>query len=160
MNAIPPAALQAAQDESNTELLETQVHSADRTVERILAAAAPHFDRQTTTSDLWQHVRNVLAWVDEANARTEHEVAMRLLKLVEEAGEVASAYIGMTGQNPRKGITHTHHDVAGELCDVVVTALVALATITGDIGAARIALAQHLAQRGPRLAVLTEGASA
>lgn len=114
--------------------------------------AIPHFAEHASTADLWQHVTAALDWVDFANARTDHETAMRLLKLVEEAGEVSSAYIGMTGQNPRKGVTHTRQDVASELCDVVVTALVALATVTGTADTAQAALARHLAQRGPRLA--------
>lgn len=55
---------------------------------------------------------------------------MRLLKVTEEAGEAAQAYIGFTGQNPRKGITHDRGDVADELCDVIVTAMVALHSFT------------------------------
>ncbi|MGI5288062.1 MazG-like family protein [Nonomuraea polychroma] len=108
----------------------------------------------TTTADLWQHVAAALDWLDAANGRTDHQTAMQLLKIVEEAGEVAAAYIGMTGQNPRKGVTHTREDVAGELCDVVITALVALATITGNAETAQAALDRHLAKRGPRLAAL------
>lgn len=38
----------------------------------------------------------------------------------------------MQGQNPRKGVTHTTTDVADELCDVIVTAAVALASLTDD----------------------------
>jgi NTP pyrophosphatase (non-canonical NTP hydrolase) len=106
----------------------------------------------TTTDTLFDHVGRALAWVDAANGRGEHETAMRLLKLVEEAGEVAAAYIGMTGQNPRKGVTHSRSDVADELCDVAVTALVALATITGTADAARAALDAHLARQAPRFA--------
>jgi NTP pyrophosphatase (non-canonical NTP hydrolase) len=108
----------------------------------------------TTTTDLWQHIGNALAWVDTANGRSDHEIAMRLLKLVEETGEAAAAYIGRAGQNPRKGTTHTTEDVADELCDVVITALVALATITGDARTAKAAIHKHLARRGPRLAAL------
>jgi hypothetical protein len=36
------------------------------------------------------------------------------------------------GQNPRKGLTHSRADVADELCDVIVTAAVALASIVDD----------------------------
>lgn len=50
----------------------------------------------------------------------------RLLKLQEEAGEVAQAVIGFTGANARKGYTHTEEDVAKELADVAITAMVAL----------------------------------
>ncbi|MEU7302640.1 hypothetical protein [Streptomyces sp. NPDC007206] len=62
--------------------------------------------------------------------RTDHETAMRLLKVTEEAGEAAAAYIGMTGQNPRKGVTHTCADVADELCDAIIAAAVALHSFT------------------------------
>lgn len=50
----------------------------------------------------------------------------RLLKVQEEGGEVAEAVIGFTGANKRKGYTHTEEDVAKELADVVVTAMVAM----------------------------------
>jgi hypothetical protein len=36
--------------------------------------------------------------------------------------------------NPRKGFTHTQTDVADELCDVIVTAAVALASIVDNPG--------------------------
>lgn len=54
----------------------------------------------------------------------------RCLKLQEEAGEAAAAYIGMIGQNPRKGFTHTEEDYVNELADVAVTALCAIQHIT------------------------------
>jgi NTP pyrophosphatase (non-canonical NTP hydrolase) len=57
---------------------------------------------------------------------------MRMLKLQEEVGEAAQAVIGATGHNPRKGVTHSWDDVGAELCDVVITALVALRTLTPD----------------------------
>ncbi|GAA5007919.1 hypothetical protein GCM10025734_49450 [Kitasatospora paranensis] len=57
---------------------------------------------------------------------------MRILKLSEEVGEVAAAVIGATGQNPRKGVTHSWDDVRSELCDVMITAMVALRTLTPD----------------------------
>lgn len=79
---------------------------------------------------LWPVVARITAALDAANARDEHEIAMRLLKVSEEAGEVAAAYIGATGQNPRKGTTHTHNDVAQELADVIISAAVALHSIT------------------------------
>lgn len=51
---------------------------------------------------------------------------LRLMKLSEEVGEVMEAYIGFDGANKRKGVTHTGEDVAKELCDVVITAMVCL----------------------------------
>jgi len=53
-------------------------------------------------------------------------VEVRLMKLSEEVGEVMQAYIGVMGANKRKGRSHTGHDVAKELADVVITAMVAL----------------------------------
>lgn len=50
----------------------------------------------------------------------------RLMKIGEEFGEVVSAYIGEQGLNKRKGNSHTPEDVANELCDVIITAFVAL----------------------------------
>ena len=116
-----------------------------------------------TTNDspaLWSHLAMALAWLDAANPRTDHEVAMRVLKVSEEIGEAAAAYIGMTGQNPRKGITHTREDLAGELCDVVMSALVALATLTGDADTAQTAMDEHLTRRTPRLHALIHAATA
>jgi hypothetical protein len=51
---------------------------------------------------------------------------IRLIKLQEETGEVAAALIGFTGANARKGFTHDEEDVAKEIADVVITAMVAL----------------------------------
>jgi NTP pyrophosphatase (non-canonical NTP hydrolase) len=51
----------------------------------------------------------------------------QLLKVQEEVGEVAAAYIGLYGLNPRKGETHEIVDVAMELADVVMAALVGIA---------------------------------
>lgn len=51
---------------------------------------------------------------------------VRLMKLSEEVGEVMQAYIGVVGANKRKGHYAGPDDVAGELCDVVITAMVAL----------------------------------
>ncbi|RBQ17788.1 hypothetical protein DP939_23290 [Spongiactinospora rosea] len=111
------------------------------------------------TPDLWAHIATVLTWLDAANPRTDHELSMRLMKIGEETGEAVAAYIGITGQNPRKGITHTTDDLAGELCDVVITALVALASITGTAATAEAAMRTHLERRAPRLAALTATAA-
>ncbi|WP_089117070.1 MazG-like family protein [Streptomyces sp. SS07] len=88
-----------------------------------------------TTPDHWSTIRTLVAWLDEQNGRSQQEMSLRLLKLTEEAGEVAQAWIGATGQNPRKGVTHSEADVADELCDVIVTASVALASLVDDPGA-------------------------
>jgi hypothetical protein len=86
---------------------------------------------------------------DEAGRLTEYlgevPVEAQLLKLSEEVGEVAEAYIGMRGLNPRKGVSHTEADLLGELADVIITAAVAITRVTGSPDAARAAFEAHLA---------------
>lgn len=67
--------------------------------------------------------------LDEANGLGGQEVATRMLKVGEEFGEAISAWIGTTAQNPRTGATHTSADVADELADVVMAALVAITSL-------------------------------
>ncbi|WP_330449683.1 MazG-like family protein [Streptomyces anulatus] len=100
-----------------------------------------------TTPDHWSTIRDLVAWLDEQNGRSQQEITLRILKLGEETGEVAQAWIGVTGQNPRKGITHSVEDVADELCDVIVTASVALASLVDDPGAHLDAKVARIAAR-------------
>lgn len=69
----------------------------------------------------------------------------RLLKLTEEVGEVAEAFIGMNGLNRRKGIHRTRDDLLAELSDVIITAAVAMTGITGDANEASTHLERRLA---------------
>lgn len=77
-------------------------------------------------------------WIDDApaNAARNPEALTwsRLAKVAEECGEVIAAYIGFTGQNPRKGVTHTGQDVESELLDVALTALLAYEHVTNHRG--------------------------
>jgi selenocysteine lyase/cysteine desulfurase len=49
---------------------------------------------------VWDHIARTLAWLDAANGRGPHEIAVRVMKIAEETGEAVAAYIGMTGQPP------------------------------------------------------------
>jgi NTP pyrophosphatase (non-canonical NTP hydrolase) len=81
--------------------------------------------------DVWDTIGRLVAWLDAENsAPPEMARLLRVLKISEEAGEVAEAVIGVTGSNPRKGNSHTWEDVRKELCDVILTSMVALQTIT------------------------------
>ncbi|GAA2393165.1 MazG-like family protein [Streptomyces coeruleofuscus] len=101
-----------------------------------------HTPQAPPPPDLWATVDTLWEWLDSHRPIEGREgVLLRVLKLSEEVGEVAEAVIGATGQNPRKGVTHTWDDVQAELCDVVITALVALRTLTPE---AREVLARHL----------------
>lgn len=90
--------------------------------------------------DLFADIADITAWLDDSNPANPHEDSMRVLKLVEEAGEAAAAYIGMVGQNPRKGITHTREQFLAELADVALAALCAIQHFTRDTETTRRAL--------------------
>ena len=90
-------------------------------------------DQKDQHTGLWSGIEDLWAWVDTNRPLDGREgLLLRILKLSEEVGEVSEAVIGVTGQNPRKGVTHTWDDVQAELCDVVITALIALRTLTPD----------------------------
>ncbi|MEZ0090608.1 MazG-like family protein [Streptacidiphilus sp. EB129] len=81
----------------------------------------------------WDTVGRLAGRLDQASELpSETRILLQILKITEEAGEVAEAVIGATGQNPRKGYSHTWDDVQNELCDVIVTAMVALTRLTPD----------------------------
>lgn len=71
-------------------------------------------------------VRAIVAWLDDHNGRNDMEISSRILKIGEEFGEAANAWIGALGQNPRKKYYATDDDVVNELADVAITALVAI----------------------------------
>ncbi|MEB3959674.1 MazG-like family protein [Streptomyces kunmingensis] len=97
---------------------------------------------------MWATIDRLRAWLDENNQRPPQEaLLLRMLKLSEEVGEAAQAVIGAIGQNPRKGVSHTWQDVESELCDVAVTALVALSTLSSD---ARGTFSAHVAKVSQR----------
>ncbi len=84
-------------------------------------------------NDAWDAVEKIASELDAASTLpADMERLLRIMKLTEEAGEVTQAVIGTLGQNPCKGITHTWDDVQTELCDVMLTAMVALTTLTPD----------------------------
>lgn len=82
-------------------------------------------DDITVITEKLNEARQPWAW--------ETELAFRILKISEEAGEAAQAYIGYTGQNPRKGKTHTLEQVIDELFDVALTALVAAKSLDANL---------------------------
>lgn len=92
---------------------------------------------------MWDQVGQLYAYHGDVPAE------VRLLKLTEEVGEVADAFIGMHGLNRRKGICRARDDLLAELADVIITAAVAMSGVTGDVEEVR----RHLERR---LAVVTE----
>jgi NTP pyrophosphatase (non-canonical NTP hydrolase) len=91
----------------------------------------------------WQTIDRLATWLDQGSTLPEEtKTILQILKITEEAGEVAEALIGVTGQNPRKGFSHSWQDVENELCDVVITAMVALTRVNPE---ARAVFQRHLA---------------
>jgi len=56
----------------------------------------------------------------------------RISKVAEELGEAIDAFIGVTGQNPRKGKYGSEQDLYDELADVALTALYGLQHFVKD----------------------------
>ena len=96
----------------------------------------------------WDTIDKLVTWLDDESP-TSPEVArlLRVLKITEEAGEVAEAVHGVTGGNPRKGASHTWEDVQKELCDVILTSMVALKTLTPDAEKVFTERLNHVADR-------------
>lgn len=82
----------------------------------------------------WDQVAELRNWLDDAveEGAPADVLLLRVLKIGEEFGEVSEAVHGALGANPRKGHSHTWTDVENELVDVIVTAMVALHTVTPE----------------------------
>lgn len=80
-------------------------------------------------------VAELAGFLNRHNGREVGEMSMQMLKLAEEYGEAVSAWIGYTGQNPRKGVTHSLDDVLDELADVAIAAMVGIQRLGADSAA-------------------------
>jgi len=82
----------------------------------------------------WQHIAAITRWLDDHPAYYGDALQWRVGKIAEELGEAHQALGAMAGQNPRKLTPETRGRNAGhlaaELSDVIVTASVALLTLT------------------------------
>lgn len=88
---------------------------------------------------MWDQVRKLHAYHGDV------PMEVRLLKLTEEVGEVAGAFLGVHGLNKRKGVCRTPDDLLDELSDVIITAAVAMSGVTADPGRARDHFERRLA---------------
>jgi NTP pyrophosphatase (non-canonical NTP hydrolase) len=82
-------------------------------------------------------LRRLSAWIDgsyDPGMVKELVLRRRVGKLMEEVGEVGTALGGVTGENPRKGVTHTESQLMDELLDVAITALGAWEHMDGNQG--------------------------
>jgi NTP pyrophosphatase (non-canonical NTP hydrolase) len=99
------------------------------------------------TSDVWRQIGQLASHHDEAGTHG------HILKLAEETGEVASAFIDLNGWNKRKGVCSTVDDLLDELGDIIITAAVAMTGITGDPSAAERCFQRRLAIVAERAAL-------
>ncbi|MFG3345052.1 MazG-like family protein [Streptomyces sp. NPDC048018] len=103
------------------------------------------------TDPIWPTVDRLQEWLtDRQSLPPGQEILLRVLKLSEEVGETAQAVIGATGHNPRKGHSHSWQDVEAELCDVIITAMVALRTLTPDAAEVFTGHLRRVAERSLR----------
>lgn len=93
------------------------------------------------TWDMFADIAAITRWLDANTPDSPQEDATRVMKAgeeIEEAyralavidvafGRAVTAYIGFTGENPRKGVTHTLDELATELADIAITAMCAIA---------------------------------
>jgi ATP-dependent Clp protease ATP-binding subunit ClpA len=87
-----------------------------------------HVEPPPPFSALQDGVDKIVAW----NDRHKIPIEIRMMKITEENGEVTDAYLGLTGANPRKGVTNGVDKVWQELADVALSALVCIASTGGD----------------------------
>ncbi|WP_063788568.1 NUDIX domain-containing protein [Streptomyces chattanoogensis] len=85
--------------------------------------------------DSWNTVCALADYYDSVSPfPQEQNWVLQVLKIAEETGEAAQAVVGLTGTNPRKGLSHTWDDVHDEVADVIITGMVALARMRPDPG--------------------------
>lgn len=96
------------------------------------AAPGPEADsgeNSAVDAFIWEWVSADFRTLDGKSGAETGEITLRLLKIGEEFGEAAQAWIGVIGQNPRKGVTHRLDQVAAELGDVAFGALVTISSM-------------------------------
>src|SRR5215469_5437681 len=79
----------------------------------------------------WQIIHRVDEWLDENVSQEYKDQPLaqdwaRISKGIEELGEAVDAQIGVTGQNPRKGVYATPEERLDELADQALTAILAM----------------------------------
>jgi hypothetical protein len=97
----------------------------------------PDLTRDYDVSEILAAIAIADAWLDDAapeayRANPLANMWRRFYGPVSEAAEAQDALNGMTGGNPRKGITHTPDDMLEEAADTAVSALLAIQSQTKD----------------------------
>ncbi len=98
---------------------------------RGLLAAAKHLSIDPA-GEVGNVVIGVRGWLDRHDGYGAPELGLRVARVAEAAGTAVGAWLGLVGQHPRTGMTHTRDEVAAELGAVVLAALVALRSLGYD----------------------------
>lgn len=105
----------------------------------------PHGTAPTRSS---RELAAISAWLDGSPSYValdpEAHLVRRCVKAGSEFGEMLDALYGSLGENPRKGVTHTRHDLRRELLDVATAALGAVEHLEGNVGTALALLDAHI----------------
>lgn len=115
-----------------------------------------YLDPRPDATKMANRLSRMSQWIDDhpANRRRsplENLMLRTSVKMHEERGEVNAALIGMSGQNPRKGVTHSIDDVESELLDWAVVALGGVEHIHGNDGSSMARLAAKLVKIHDRM---------
>ncbi|SRR5712691_1618791 len=107
----------------------------------------------------WQAIDIIDKWLD-TSVSDHYKIQplaqdwARISKVGEEVGEAIQAFVGYTGQNPRKGFTNDQEKVLDELADVVFTAILAIQHFTKDANVTRAILRSSLRNIYHRIKVI------
>jgi hypothetical protein len=75
----------------------------------------------------------------------------RIGKVIEELGEAIQIWIGLTGQNPRKGTYGTPNEFQDEIADTIITGILCLQHFTKDADETAQVLAERWQYRMTKL---------
>ena len=111
---------------------------------RRLVAILLNRDGGTRTAEVSANGADLLVaisrWIDDSpgyvGCDPEAVLWRRVTKASSEANEARDALAGLVGENPRKGVTHSRHDLIEELLDTAIAALGAVEHVTGNRGGA------------------------
>lgn len=112
----------------------------------------------------WQTIELVDFWLDYSlpSAYQQQPMAQdwaRISKIGEELGEAISEFVGITGQNPRKGIHGSQDAMLNELADVMLTAIMAIQHFTKSSSVTREVLRAKQRRVYERMVKARESAS-
>jgi len=115
-----------------------------------------YLDPRPDATKMANRLSRMSQWIDDHPANRKRSPLENLMlrtsvKMHEERGEVNAALIGMSGQNPRKGVTHSIDDVESELLDWAIVALGGVEHIHGNDGSSMARLAAKLVKIHDRM---------